>query len=91
MRPAVRLTLNAAYCQAASQLPESFSPSEYLLIAPDWTGKVTQNFGMKQQINDVGVALVTRSWTIFNSYIGPNPIMAVQEMVSMAIHATSAD
>ncbi len=91
MRPAVSLTLNAAYRHAASQLPASFSPSEYVLIAPDWTGKVTRNFGMEQRFNDVGVALVTNSWVISNSYIGPDPITATQEMVGMAIHATPAD
>ena len=90
MRATVELTLAAAYQHAARQLPAQLDPTEYVWIAPDWTGKVTSGFAMQQRTNDVGFVLVTKDWTIFDSYTGPAPIAAVQEVVGTAINSSTA-
>ena len=89
MRAAVELSLAAAYRNAAQQLPEHLDPTEYVLIAPDWTGKVTSAFAMGQRANDVGFVLVTKQWTIFDSYTGTDPVVAVQEVVLAGMNSTA--
>ena len=84
MRSAVELTLSAAYRNAAKRIPQDRDPTEYVMIAPDWEGKVTNAFGMEERTNDIGLILITPPWQIFEIYNGPEPFANVVAMVASA-------
>jgi hypothetical protein len=88
MRSPVELALAAAYHHAAKQLPAQLDPTEYVLITPDWTGKVTSAYAMAQRANDIGFVLITKQWMIFDSYTGADPIAAAHEVVLAAMNST---
>jgi hypothetical protein len=81
-RVAVELTLSAAYRQAAKHIPEELDPTEYVVIAPDWSGTVTRAYGMNERVNDIGLVLVSNQWQIFDTYRGADPIEAALNMVA---------
>lgn len=89
MRPAVELTLSASYRQSARQIPENLDPTEYVVILPDWDGKVTAAFAMQERVDDIGLVLVTNQWTLFDRYTGPDPIAAALKMVSAASNSAT--
>jgi hypothetical protein len=89
MRSAVELTLSAVYRQAVKRIPHNLDPTQYVVILPDWEGKVTAAFAMKERVNDIGLVLVTDRWTVFDSYTGPEPLAAAVEMVADAINGAS--
>lgn len=89
MRAAVELTLSAAYRQSAKEVPEHLDPTEYVVLVPDWDGKVTSAYGMDQRVNDVGLVLITSPWTIFDSYTGSDPLIAAVRMVDAATNQLS--
>ena len=84
MRTAVELTLAAAYRQSAKSVPAELDPTEYVLIVPDWEGRVTNGFGMEQRIDDIGLALISAPWQVSDSYSGPDPCDAALKMVAAA-------
>jgi hypothetical protein len=89
MRAAVELTLSAAYRQAAKRIPEYLDPTEYVIIVPDWEGKVTSSFGMDERVGDIGLVLVAKQWHLIDSYSGPDPIGSAVRMVAAYINAAS--
>lgn len=84
MRSAVELTLSAAYRNAAKRIPQDRDPTEYVMIAADWEGKVTNAFGMEERTNDIGLVLITPPWQIFDVYNGSEPYANVVAMVASA-------
>ncbi|MCC6458565.1 MAG: hypothetical protein IT328_26690 [Caldilineaceae bacterium] len=86
MRPAVELTLSAAYRQAAKRIPQNLDPTQYVVILPDWEGEVTAAFEMQERVNDIGLVLITDRWILFDSYTGPDPLAAVVKMVADALN-----
>jgi hypothetical protein len=85
MRTSVEQTVNAAYRQAAATIPPSLDPTDYVLIVPDWEGKVFAAYGMDECREHVGVALIVKPWRIFDTYQGEDPLNAVLQMVIAAL------
>lgn len=85
MRPTVEQTMLAAYNKAAEAIPEVHDPSEYVIIVPDWEGKVASSFGMGDSQAQVGIALVMPKWQIFDVYQGPDPIEAAVRILVAAL------
>jgi hypothetical protein len=90
MRAAVELTLAAAYRQAAKRIPDNLDPTEYVVIVPDWEGKVTSAYGMEDRMNDIGLVLVAKEWQIADRYSGPDPSAAALKMLA-AVNNETAD
>lgn len=86
MRSTVEQTLHAAYQDAAAAIPPTHSPTEYVLIVPDWEGKVSNAFGMDDTPGQVSIALVVPPWKTFGTYSGEEPEMAALHMVRDAIN-----
>jgi hypothetical protein len=84
MRAAVELTLAAAYRQSAAKIPDYHDPKEYVVILPDWEGKVTASYGMTKRVDDIGLVLITPGWQLFDSYLGPDPGTAALAMLERA-------
>jgi hypothetical protein len=47
-----------AYQEAAAALPAGMTPAEYVLILPDWDGKVTAGMGFQNVNRQAGVAVL---------------------------------
>jgi hypothetical protein len=84
MRTAVELTLAAAYRQSAAKIPDYRDPKDYVIILPDWEGKVTSAYDMSERVNDIGLALITPGWQLFDRYLGPDPSKSALAMVERA-------
>ena len=81
MRATAEQTVNAAYHQVSASLPAGLDPSEYVLIVPDWEGKVTVAYGMDDCQSQVGVVLIVKPWRIFDTYRGDDATSAALRMV----------
>jgi hypothetical protein len=90
MRAAVELTLAAAYRQSAAKIPDHRDPKDYVIILPDWEGKVTVGYGMSTRVNDIGLALITPGWKLFDRYLGPEPNTAALALVERAAGVAAA-
>jgi hypothetical protein len=86
MRPAVTLTLSAAYRHSAASVPTELDPREYVLIAPDWEGTVTRAFAMTERVHDIGLVLITAPWLVCDRYIGNDPQSAAVSMLAACHH-----
>lgn len=62
------LILNQAYDRATDELPPGVNPSEYTIILPDWGGRVSRAYGVR----NTGRAA---------SYQGECPVEAVLEVL----------
>lgn len=91
MRAAHEFNLSIVYQTAAKNIPAFCSPSDYVVILPDWEGKVTQAFGMHEHSHLVGLAIITPPWQLFGTYIGPEPHQAALEMVAAAMQQSMPD
>lgn len=54
----VWIVLRQAYERTASELPAGADPEQYVVILPDWGGRVTQAFGLSETGRVAGVAVV---------------------------------
>lgn len=54
----VWIVLRGAYERAASQLPSGAGPEEYVMILPDWGGRVTRAFGLRDTGRAAAVAVI---------------------------------
>lgn len=84
MRSVHEFNLSLIYQKAAKSIPPYCSPSDYVLVLPDWDGKVTQAFGMDNSSHNVGLAVIVPPWQLLNTYMGDEPQKAVIEMVGAA-------
>lgn len=84
MRSAQEFNLSIIYQNVAKGIPPFCSPSDYVLILPDWEGKVTHAFGMEKPSYNLGFAVITSPWQLFGTYIGLEPQAAAIEMLAAA-------
>jgi hypothetical protein len=89
MRMTVEQTVFAAYRHAADAIPAGLDPADFVLIVPDWEGKVSNTFGMDDCHAQVGVVLIVNPWRIFESYRGDDPSSAALRMVLAATNRTA--
>lgn len=54
----VWIVLRQAYERTASELPAGAEPEEYVVILPDWGGRITRAFGLSETGRVAGVAVV---------------------------------
>lgn len=52
--------LQQSYRQAAADLPQGLSPEEYVLILPDWDGKICRSLGLKNLDKSAGIAVLDK-------------------------------
>ena len=80
----VGLVLNSAYEQAARELPPDVDPAEYLVILPDWGGRVSRDYGVRNYgVRNTGraaaIVVVDEDSNVTLSYQGERPVEAVLE------------
>ena len=75
----VNLVLSSAYEQAARELPPNADPAEYLVILPDWGGRVSRDFGVRNTGRAAAIVVVDEDSNVTVSYQGERPVEAVLE------------
>lgn len=73
VRPLAQSALDKGYHDAAARLPDGLNPEDYVLILPDWTGKVTDYTGFTRLDELPGVLLVNTAGQVLGRYQGTEP------------------
>ncbi len=73
----VGLVLNSAYEQAARELPPVADPADYLVILPDWGGRVSRDYGVRNTGRAAAIVVVDEDSNVTLSYQGERPVEAV--------------
>jgi hypothetical protein len=68
----IKLALKRAYKAAAQGVPQDFDPADYVMILPDWTGSVAQQFGIGGTDKAAAVVLVDRAGKVQGVLQGSN-------------------
>jgi hypothetical protein len=80
----VGIVLGDAYHQATKELPPDVDPAEYLVILPDWGGRVSRDFGVRRTDRAAAIVVVDEDSNITLSYQGERPVEAVLETLDGA-------
>lgn len=72
LRGVVEAFIDNAYNEACKKLPKGWTPREYLLLLPDWDGKLTKSFGIQNSDHTAGVAVLDSAGKIVGIYQGKN-------------------
>ena len=73
----VSLILNQAYDRAAEELPPDADPAEYVIILPDWNGRVSRAYGARNTGRAAAIVVVDEDSNVAVSYQGERPVEAV--------------
>jgi hypothetical protein len=73
----VGLVLGSAYEQAARELPAGVDPEEYVVILPDWGGRVTRDYGIRRTDRAAAIVVLDRGSNVVLHYQGERPVEAV--------------
>ncbi|MDP8940299.1 MAG: peroxiredoxin family protein [Actinomycetota bacterium] len=77
----VGLVLGQAYEQAASKLPSDTDAADYIVILPDWSGRVSRAYGVRRTNRAAAIVIIDRDSNIAGSYQGERPVEAVLEIL----------
>ncbi len=80
----VSLILGQAYEQAAAELPPNTDPSEYIVILPDWGGRVSRDYGVRRTERAAAIVTIDRNSNVAGFYQGERPVEAVLEVLEQA-------
>ena len=73
----VGLVLGSAYEQAARELPPGEDPADFLVILPDWGGRVSRDYGVRNTGRAAAVVVVGEDSEKIGAYQGERPVEAV--------------
>ena len=78
----VGLVLSSAYEQATWEVPEGVDPAEYVVILPDWGGRVSRLYGVRNTGRAAAIVVVDEDSNVALSYQGERPVEAVLEALA---------
>lgn len=73
----VSLILNQAYDRAVEEVPPGVDPSEYVVILPDWGGRVSRAYGVRNTGRAAAIVVVDEDSNVALAYQGERPVEAV--------------
>ena len=76
----VGLVLGQAYEKTATELPLDADPAEYIVILPDWGGRVSRAYGARRE-RAATIVVVDKDSNIVSFYQGERPVEAVLEIL----------
>ncbi len=85
LRGVVEAFISDAYEEASQELPEGWTARDYLLILPDWDGKVTRAFGLSHTDRIAGVAVVDSQGDIVGVYQGRDLVVQAQSLLESVL------
>lgn len=77
----IGVVLGDAYNQATKELPPNVDPVDYLVILPDWGGRVSRDYGVRNTGRAAAIVVVDEASEVVGSYQGERPVKAVLEML----------
>jgi hypothetical protein len=77
----VSLILNQAYDRAAEELPPDADPAEYVVILPDWGGRVSRDYGVGNTGRAAAIVIVDEDSNVAASYQGERPVEVVLAVI----------
>ncbi len=77
----VGLVLGSAYEQATRELPPDVDAADYLVILPDWGGRVSRDYGVRNTGRAAAIVIVDEVSNVILSYQGERPVEAVLEVL----------
>lgn len=80
----VSLVLGQAYEQAATELPPDADPADYVVILPDWGGRVSRAYGVRRTNRAAALVVVDRGSNVAGYYQGERPVETVLELLEQA-------
>lgn len=77
----VGIILGQAYEQAAAELPPETDPADYIVILPDWGGRVSRAYDARRTYRATAIVVVDENSNIAGSYQGEKPVETVLEIL----------
>lgn len=81
LRGVARTVLQSAVDQARADVPPGYDPDEFLILAADWEGKLTDAYRIPDSTGELALVLIDRKGIIAASYRGPEPATAAQNLL----------
>ena len=78
----VGLVLGQAYEKAATELPPETDPGEYIVILPDWGGRVSRAYGARRTNRAAAIVVVDGDSNVAGFYQGESPVEAVLDILN---------
>lgn len=79
--PTVSLVLSQAYEQARAELPQDADAPEYVVILPDWGGRVSRSYGVRRTNRAAAIVIVDKGSKVAGFHQGERPVEAVLEVL----------
>ncbi len=77
----VSLVLGQAYDQARAELPPGAEASEYVVILPDWGGRVSRSYGARRTNRAAAIVVVDKDSNVAEFYQGERPVETVLKVL----------
>lgn len=74
MRGVASSIMEGAYHQASQEIPADRDPADYLILLPDWNGKVFRAYQVPTEMAFMAVVAVAGNGRVAASYHGPDPV-----------------
>ena len=83
-RGVAQAAMDKGYRDGAQQMSAGYDPADYILILPDWDGKVTQSTGFQHLDKTPGLLLMERTGRILGKFQGADPAKRVLDLLAQA-------
>jgi hypothetical protein len=87
----VSLVLNTAYATATAELPPNADPADYVVILPDWNGRVSREYGARDTGRAAVVVVVDEDSNVAVAYRGEHPVETVLKALESRASSVSGD
>lgn len=77
----VGLVLGQAYEKAATESPPDTDPAEYVVILPDWGGRVSRAYGARRTNRAAAIVVIDENSNVAGSYHGERPVGATLQIL----------
>ena len=84
MRRVIKPLLAQAIEDAYRRIPPEYDPADYVFLLPDWDGKVSKAYGVRNTDRVAAVVVIDSAGRITGSYQGPEPGPATLALVRQA-------
>ncbi|MFQ5380144.1 MAG: hypothetical protein ACE5EF_00780 [Dehalococcoidia bacterium] len=81
MRKVARGALSKRYEEMAAGLAPGQDPAAYIVILPDWSGKVAVELGIGELGTQLTVAVIGSTGEVAGTYTGDEPVEAAAELL----------
>ncbi len=78
-------SMRESFEKASKSIPQGQDPQDYVIILPDWDGKASQSFGLRDTSKVVGLAVLDAQGGVIETYQGRQPELKALELLQ--IHA----